>query len=66
MLEAGPGRFEGGLTPRKYVGMTRASSATATRDIADLVRKGLLEAGSAGGRSAYYNLAIPGWGWRRG
>ena len=66
MLEAGPGGFEGGLTPRKYVGMTRAASATATRDIADLVRKGLLEAGPASGRSAYYNLAIPGWGWRRG
>jgi Fic family protein len=64
MLEAGPGRFEGGLTPRKYVGMTRASSATATRDIADLVRKGLLEPGPASGRSACYNLAIPGWGWR--
>lgn len=66
MLEAGPGRFEGGLTPRKYVGMTRASSATATRDIADLVRKGLLEPSPAGGRSVYYNLAIPGWGWRPG
>jgi Fic family protein len=63
MLEAGPGRFEGGLTPRKYVGMTRSSSATATRDIADLVRKGLLEPGPAAGRSAYYNLSIPGWGW---
>lgn len=66
MLEAGPGRFEGGLTPRKYVGMTGASPATATRDIADLVRKGLLEPGLASGRSAYYNLAVPGWGWRLG
>ena len=29
MLEAGPGRFEGGLTQRKYVGMTGVSAATA-------------------------------------
>jgi Fic family protein len=63
MLEAGPGRFEGGLTPRKYVGMTRASTATATRDIADLVRKGLLAPGEGAGRATHYNLAIPGWAW---
>jgi len=63
MLEAGPGRYEGGLTPRKYVGTTDASKATATRDIADLVNKGLLVPGKAAGRSTYYNLALPGWGW---
>ena len=40
MLEAGPGGFEGGLTQRKYVGMTGASSATAWRDIDDLRRQG--------------------------
>ncbi len=63
MLEAGPGGFEGGLTQRKYVGMTGAASATAWRDINDLVGKGLLVKGAAAGRSTYYDLAIPGWGW---
>jgi Fic family protein len=66
LLEAGPGRYEGGLTPRKYVGTTAASKPTATRDIADLVGKGLLVPGKAAGRSTYYNLAIPGWGWKPG
>ncbi len=64
MLEAGPGRFEGGLTQRKYVGMTSASPATASRDISDLVGKGFLVLGNAAGRSTYYDLAVPGWGWR--
>ncbi len=66
MLEAGPGRFEGGLTPRKYVGLTGVSSVTAWRDIDDLVDKGLLVKGAGGGRSTYYDLAIPGWGWVAG
>jgi len=63
MLEAGPGRFESGLTPRKYVGMTGVSSVTAWRDIDDLLGKGLLVKGAAAGRSTYYDLAIAGWGW---
>ncbi len=66
ILEAGAGRFEGGLTQRKYVGMTGASPATASRDITDLVSKGILVLGDAAGRSTYYNLAIPGWGWQPG
>ena len=58
-------RFEGGLTPRKYVALTSTSSVTAWRDIDDRVRKGLLlkGQGAAAGRSTYYNLAIEGWGW---
>jgi Fic family protein len=63
MLEAGPGRFEGGLTTRKYVAMTGASRPTATRDIQELVARGLLVAAAAGGRSARYDIAIPGWAW---
>ena len=63
MLEAGPGRFEGGLTTRKYVAMTGASRPTATRDIQELVARGLLLAAAAGGRSARYDIAIPGWAW---
>jgi Fic family protein len=64
MLEAGPGRFEGGLTARKYVGMTGASPATASRDLADLVEKRLLVPGRLRGRSSYYDLAMPGWEWQ--
>lgn len=56
LLEAGPGGFEGGLTTRKYVGMTRASRATAKREIADLVEKQLVIKGRAGGRSTSYEL----------
>jgi Fic family protein len=63
MLEAGPRRFEGGLTQRKYAAMTRVSAATSWRDIEDLVKKGMITPGSAGGRSTYYDLAIPGWEW---
>ncbi len=62
MLEAGAGRFEGGLTQRKYVSMTSASPATSSRDITDLVSKGILVLGDSAGRSTYYNLAIAGWG----
>ena len=65
MLEAGPGRFEGGLTQRKYVRMTGTSPATAARDITALVKGGLLKPGVGAGRSAHYNLAIEGWEWKR-
>ncbi len=64
MLEAGPGHFEGGLTQRKYVGLTGASPNTASRDIAGLVQRGLLVPGPGRGRSTHYNLAIAGWEWR--
>ncbi len=33
MLNQGPGGFEGGMNARKYVGITKASKATATRDL---------------------------------
>lgn len=52
LLDAGPDGFEGGLTNRKYVGMTRTASAAAQRDLADLVAKGLLRPMPGGGRSA--------------
>jgi len=56
LLDAGPDGFEGGLNNRKYVGMTKASSATAQRDLVDLVAKGLLRPGPGGGRSASYEI----------
>lgn len=56
LLEAGPGGFEGGLTNRKYAGMNHASRATAQRELADLVNKGLLRRNPGGGRSASYDF----------
>jgi Fic family protein len=37
LLDAGPGGCEGGMTTRKYAGLTGASRATAQRELADLV-----------------------------
>jgi Fic family protein len=62
MLEAGPGRFEGGMTPRKYQSLTGTTGITATRDLAALADAGLMLRQGAG-RSTYYDLAIAGWRW---
>ncbi len=56
LLEAGPGGFEGGLTNRKYAGMGHVSKATAQRELADLVQKGILCTNPSGGRSTSYDL----------
>lgn len=48
--------FEGKLTNAKWATMTKTSSDTALRDINDLVRRGILEKDSAGGRSTGYLL----------
>ncbi|MFN0314847.1 MAG: Fic family protein [Burkholderiales bacterium] len=57
MLDAGPGGFEGGMTNRKYASLTKSSTATAQRDLAELVAKQCL-ALAGGGRSARYELVI--------
>jgi len=49
-------RFEGGMTNRKYVGMTRCSSVTASRDLAALVDKNILQKRPGAGRSTSYEL----------
>jgi Fic family protein len=64
MLDAGPGRFEGGLTARKYVAMTGISAVTAWRDIEDLLTKKLITQGQGAGRATHYNIGISGWEWR--
>lgn len=56
LLEAGPEGFEGGMTNRKYAGMTHVSRATAQRELADLVEKKIFLANPGGGRSASYRL----------
>jgi len=57
LLDAGSD-FEGGLTTRKYVGITGASRATAFREIDELVKVGMLIPNSSRGRSASYRINI--------
>lgn len=49
--------FEGKLTSSKWATIAKVSQATATRDIEDLIEKGILEKDAAGGRSTSYSLA---------
>jgi Fic family protein len=53
------------MTTRKYMALTKAINITASRDLVELVAKQLLVREGAG-RSTYYNLTIPGWGWSPG
>jgi Fic family protein len=57
LLDSGD-RFEGGMTTRKYAGMTKCSSVTASRDLADLVDKNILQKRPGGGRSTSYEICI--------
>ncbi len=67
MLDAGPGRFEGGLTARKYAAIAGTTKVTASRHISELLERGLIvRAEGSGGRSTRYDLALPGWEWRPG
>lgn len=62
LFEAGPDGFEGGLNVRKYQGLTGASKPTATRDLTDLVGRGIFKVEGAG-KSTRYQLnldAFPG------
>ncbi len=52
------GNFEGKLTSMKWAKLTNASQDTASRDIADLLEKGILRKGEAGGRSTSYELIV--------
>lgn len=48
--------FEGKLTSTKWAKIAKCSQDTASRDIDDLVHKGILVRGPAGGRSTSYDL----------
>lgn len=56
LLDAGSEGFEGGMTNRKYAGIAHVSRATAQRELADLLGKGLLRLNPGGGRSTSYSL----------
>lgn len=58
LLDVGAGNFQGGLTTRKYVHLTKISRATAYREITDLVVKKILHPNEDEGRSTSYDLNI--------
>lgn len=60
LLEAGPRGYDGGMSTRKYENLTRASRATASRDLSELVALGLLRSEGAA-RATRYGIAIEGW-----
>lgn len=57
MLAEGPAGFVGGMTAEKYMAITKASKATATRDLSALAAQGVLVREGAG-RSAHYRLEM--------
>lgn len=59
MLDAGPGGFEGGLTTRKYVSLTKVSRATAFREISEMLDKKILRQLPGKGRNVHYDLIWP-------
>lgn len=57
MLEAGTAGFEGGMTAKKYVSITKVSKATATRDLQHLAELGVFAA-QGEGRSVHYTIML--------
>jgi len=60
LLDAGPKGFEGGMSTRKYCGITGVSPATASRDLSALVKMGLLVS-TGQGKSTRYWINLAGW-----
>ena len=57
ILEEGPKGFQGGMNARKYQSLTKASKATATRDLQDLADRGIFTK-IGGGRSTRYEVVL--------
>jgi Fic family protein len=60
LLDDGDGGFSGGLNAEKYMKMTAASKATATRDLAALRSAGLIWSTGQGKGTRYY-VNVHGW-----
>ncbi len=58
MLREGPDGFRGGLSAGNYITITGATTATASRDLADMVAKGVLNR-EGERRHARYHVNIP-------
>ena len=50
--------FEGGITTKKYEAITNCPNRTASRDLSDLVAKGIVMPLPGGGRTTRYELAV--------
>lgn len=57
MLREGPAGFEGGLSASNYITITGTTSATATRDLGDMIDKGALRR-TGQRRHTRYHLAV--------
>ena len=57
MLDEGTKGFDGGMSAKKYMSITSASKATATRDLQDLADKGIFVP-TGGGRSTHYTIKL--------
>ena len=57
MLAEGAKGFTGGMSAKKYISLTKTSKATATRDLQDLVKKGIFISMGAG-RSTSYEIDL--------
>ncbi len=57
MLNAGPEGFDGGMRAKKYISITKASKATATRDLQQLLEIGVLKV-EGGGWSNSYSIKL--------
>ena len=60
LLDAGKSGFEGGMSAEKYGNLTGTSKATATRDLAQLQKAGMLVT-TGQGRATRYRINLPGW-----
>lgn len=56
LLDGQGEEFSEGINARKYIGLTKVSKATATRELTDLLAKGCLQRLPGGGRSTRYVL----------
>ncbi|WP_184549846.1 Fic family protein [Mucilaginibacter sp. FT3.2] len=59
IFEEGPKGFKGGINTSKYVSITKSPNITASRDLKDLLAKGIIMPfDNAGGRSTKYKLNL--------
>ena len=59
ILDMGVENFQGGLNKRKYVAIAKTTSATASRDIADLIEKGCIaQVEGSTGRGTSYTIVL--------
>lgn len=59
MLNEGVGGYIGGMTTRKYIGITKVSRATAFRELKDLIEKNCIQPLPEKGRSTAYEIVWP-------